>query len=134
MFYSSGYLQVDPLPGTKHFEPWWALLICDKDIAGYYSWHLKKFGIESNTANLWGIHISITRGEEPPNKELWNKQNGKLFNFGYDGFIRFDNGEHAWIDIYSEELSNFRESLGLIPKNKFHLTIGRLKYTFTKDE
>lgn len=134
MFRSSGFLQFDPLPGTKHFVPWWSLLRCEHDIAAYYAWHTNRFGIEVNVANLWGIHISVVKGEEPLHKELWGKHNGELFNFEYDGMIRFDNGEHAWIDIYSEELAEFRKSLGLIPRNKFHLTIGRLKYTFTKDE
>lgn len=126
MFQSTGILQYDPVSGTKHDEPWWALIKCDQGIADYYAWFLKRYGIEVNTFNLWDIHISVLKGEVPPNQENWGIYDGYEFNFYYNHIIRWDNGKHAWVDIYSEELSAVREAMGFPPKLWYHLTIGKL--------
>lgn len=128
MFTSSGILQYDPGKGNKKFEPNWALLICDDEISSYYTWHLKRHGWEtfSNDKGLWGTHISVMKGEEIPNPTNWGKYEGYEVEFHYNHIIRFDNGKHAWIDIYSEDLSAIREELGFTFKPWYHLTIGRL--------
>lgn len=130
MFQSSGILHFDPLKGTRHFEEFWGLVQCEQDLAKYYAWHLNKFGIEVNIANLWGIHISLLKGEEVP-KDTWNSLTKELegleIDFYYNHLIRFDNGKHAWVDVYSEDLSKVRKLFGFAPKPWFHMTIGRLK-------
>jgi hypothetical protein len=126
MFTSSGIFHYDPLPGTKHYEPWWALLSCDQQIAEYYAWFLKRQGVEVETANLWGVHVSVLKGEVPPNLENWGKYEDFEVEFHYNHFIRHDNGKHAWVDIYSEDLSAIRQELGFPAKPWYHLTIGRL--------
>jgi len=130
MFSTSGTLHFDLKRGTKQFEPWWCLLLCDNQIAEYYSWQLKKYGIESNPKGLWGTHISVVRGETVPDPSAWGKLEGYEVDFYYNHVIRFENGMHAWIDVYSEDLSAVREMLGFPFKPWFHLTIGRLERPF----
>lgn len=130
MFESSGILHYDPLPNTKHFEPNWALLLLSDDIAAYYAWHMKKFGIEIDPHNLWGTHISVIKGDEV-DPVLWKKYDGFEVKFHYTHLVRYDNGKHAWVDVYSEDLSEIRKELGLEPKRWFHLTVGKLKRPFT---
>jgi len=129
MYHGTGTIQFDPLKGTKHFDPWWALLVCDKGIADYYAWFLKRYGIEVNTASPWGTHISIIKGDCPPDLADWGKHEGEEMRFEFKNFVRYDNGKHAWLDVYSQDLSDFRQDLGLSEKKWFHLTVGRLRFT-----
>jgi hypothetical protein len=128
MFTSTGTLLYDPGKGLKKFDPWWALLLCDNEIARYYALQLKKQGIEvfSNDKGLWKTHISVMKGETPPNPEAWTKYDSMEVEFYYSHVIRSENGEHAWVDVYSEDLANIRQELGFGFKPWFHLTIGRL--------
>lgn len=132
MFTSTGILQYDPGKGDKHFDPWWALLTCDDEIARYYAWFLKRYGLEvhPNNKGLWGTHISILKGEVPPDTSNWGKYDGFEVEFNYNHIVRFDNGKHAWVDVYSEDLSAIREMMGFPAKPWFHLTIGRLKHFY----
>lgn len=132
MHTSTGILRYDCNQG-KYVEPWWALLECDQQIADYYTWHLKKRGIEvvSNSKGLWGTHISVMKGETPPHPEFWKKYQGYEVEFNYTHLIRHDNGEHAWVDVYSEDLSAIRQELGFPFKPWYHLTIGRLVRPYT---
>jgi hypothetical protein len=127
MFSSSGILRFDPKKNTKHFTPWWCLLECDENIAEYYAWLLKKYGLESNSKSLWGTHISVIKGEDIPDPSTWGNLEGMEVDFNYNNFVRFENGKHAWVDVYSEDLSAVREMLGLPFKPWYHLTIGRLE-------
>lgn len=133
MFTSSGILQYDPGKGRKNFEPDWALLLCDDELSRYYAWQLKKRGIEtySNDNGLWGTHISVMKGEPILKPKAWGKYEGYEVEYHYNHIIRFDNGKHAWIDIYSEDLSFIREELGFTFKPWYHLTVGRLVRPFT---
>jgi hypothetical protein len=140
MHLSSGTLHFDPLKGTKHWEPYWGLLQCDPEIAKYYAWHLKKYGVECETFNLWGIHVSVLKGQEKDqgiDQDKWDEQSklleGVEVDFYYNQVIRFDNGKHAWVDVYSEELAAVRERFGLPFKPWYHLTIGRLIRPFEVD-
>lgn len=135
MFTSTGILQYDPGKGSKHFESNWALLLCDDEISRYYSWLFKSRGIDTypNNNGLWGTHISVMKGDDIPNPEGWGKYEGYEVEFYYNHIIRFDNGKHAWLDIYSEDLSAIREELGFTFKPWYHLTIGRLVRPFNQD-
>ena len=132
MFTSTGILQYDPGKGSKQFVPNWALLICDDDVSRYYAWLLKKYGLESypNSHGLWGTHISVLKGDSLPNPQNWGKYEGYEVEFHYNHIIRFDNGRHAWLDVYSEDLSAIRQELGFGFKPWYHLTVGRLVRPF----
>lgn len=135
MFTSSGILQYDPRSGTKHDEAWWALLICDNELSRYYARLLKSHGVEvyPNDKSLWGTHISVLKGAEPPNPVAWGKYDGYEVEFHYNHLVRYDNGKHAWVDIYSDDLSYIRQELGFDAKPWYHLTIGRLVRPFEVD-
>lgn len=130
MFTSSGIVRFDPLKGSKHHEPWWCLLECDKQVAEYYAWLIKRYGLPVNTSSPWGTHISIIKGETVPNPSQWGKLEGAEIEFHYNHWVRFDNGQHAWVDVYSEDLAAVRESVGLPFKPWYHLTVGRLERTW----
>lgn len=128
MFTSTGILQYDPGKGQKHYDPWWGLLLCDDEVSKYYAWQLRKHGLEvfPNDKGLWGTHVSVLKGEVPPNPQAWGKYEGYEVQFHYSHIIRFENGKHAWVDVYSEELSAIREELGFGFKPWYHMTVGRL--------
>lgn len=132
MFTSTGILQYDPGKGEKHFDPHWALVLCDDEISRYYAWHLKRWGQEvyPNNKGLWRTHVSALKGDAPPNPSVWSKYDGFEIEYHYNHIIRYDNGKHAWVDVYSEDLSKIREELGLGPKYWYHLTVGRLMRPF----
>jgi hypothetical protein len=135
MLTSTGILHYDPGVGTKNFDPHWAILLCDDEIARYYAWHFKRRGIElhSNDKGLWKTHVSVLKGDTPPNLEAWKKYEGYEIEFHYNHIVRWDNGKHAWVDVYSEDLSYIRRELGFDSKPWYHLTIGRLVHPFDVD-
>jgi hypothetical protein len=131
-FTTTGIIQFDPGIGTKHFVPNWCLLLCDEEIARYYSWFLNKEKIEILKPNsIWSFHASVIKGEEPTkNKENWAKFDKQKITIHYGNFINYSNGRHAWISAYSDELSDIRDFYGLNTngkKLKYHMTLGRLK-------
>jgi hypothetical protein len=130
---SEGQLVFDPKRGTKYFEPWWALLACDQDIARFYAWLLKKHGLPTQKNGLWGAHVSVIKGDEPPEKNLWGKPH-KLIEFWYTNQIRWDNGVHAWLDVCCPQMSAIRQSMGLPPKDFYHMTLGRLEFRIAPEK
>lgn len=122
-------MNIDMHQGTKHFEPWWALVACDEGIIDYYNWFLKRRGDEYMPNKLWGPHISFVKGYEPAHKTHWKALQGVQIEYWYSNVVRTDNGKHAWLDVFSPQLAELRERLGLLSKIFFHLTIGRLKGT-----
>lgn len=163
MFTSYGRLKYDPRFQTR-YEPWWLLLQCDNGLSSFYrkliemertytvssrDWMSVK-GLEPSpfewpihipygkvTPSAWGAHISIVRGEEPPNKKAWKKYKNKRFKFKYDPRYINTNGKHWWFRAISPELEQIRLELGLTPEptyidyrtkelkvNHFHFTIG----------
>lgn len=135
MFTSTGILQYDPGKGSKQFDPHWALLLCDNELSRYYAWHMKKHGQEvyPNDKGLWATHVSVLKGDEPTNPAAWGKYQDYEVEYHYSHLIRYDNGKHAWVDVYSEDLSKIREELGFAPKFWYHMTIGRLVRPYEVD-
>lgn len=113
----------------KPVEGFWILLTCDPEIIRLYCWLAKSWGIPIEAGSRHGPHISVVKGEKAKNYQLVKSCKGMKFNFRYSNVVR-DNRYHAWLDVKSPELSQFREDLGLPPKpyHSFHLTIGRLRY------
>lgn len=122
---SVGKLAFDPLQGTKHYDPWWMLLVTDGEIQRLYGWFLKRYGIVAMPNKLWGPHVSIIKHEEPPDKTLWGGIDRDIV-FRYTTNIRWDNGMHAWLDVYCPMLSEVRQQFGLPAKEWFHMTLGRI--------
>ena len=104
----------------------------DDDIVDLYCWLSKRRGIFVRKNYLWGAHASTIKGEEPvQNKHLWGTDFGDI-EFHYTNIVRYDNGCHAWLDVYCERLGEIRElfglpninSIGEHPKH-YHMTLGR---------
>ena len=128
---STGTLMYEPGKGTKHYVPWWAIVRTDPGIIDLYCWLSRRYGKPITQNKLWGPHISGIKGEEPKNMDAWGKDFGEI-EFWYSNVIRYDNGMHAWLDIWSPMLHDIREQLGLPAKigfgghpRHFHMTLGR---------
>ncbi len=123
-------LKYDPVPLSGKvetmFKPWWMIATCEGDLTEYYAWHLKKRTGLILQRPAWGAHISVIRGEEPPNKELWKKHQDKEVTLLYDPNVR-TNGDHWWMRVHCNELLDIREELGLprFGALTLHLTLGR---------
>jgi hypothetical protein len=128
-YVSTGTLLFDPAPGTKRFEPWWALLLCDQQIIDYYAWLLLRRGIAIHKGSAWGAHVCFVRGEEPADKSVWGVDPGPV-TFHYSNVVRWDNGYHAWLNVWCPALTEIRNKLGLKARARtyYHLTLGRLVF------
>lgn len=124
---TTGQLCWDPTPpGSSGYVPWWALLRCDPGIIGFYGWLCKKHGIPLIKPRD-GAHISVVKGEEPQHRQLWGCPRPTVALW-YAAHVRYDNGRHAWLDVWSDDLNALRADLGLPPKinMSYHMTLGQL--------
>lgn len=141
-----GYLKYDPVSETTRYDPWWLAVMCPMGLALFYQDLIYKEASKTVAAHeafgfgdwpvikkqvkvkksVWGPHVSLIRGEEPSNKELWGKYDGKKIWFEYSPIVG-TNGCHYWLPVYSKEFFAIRVELGLPPETRapFHFTIGR---------
>jgi hypothetical protein len=110
---------------------WWLIIDCDPEL-GRFSRHLLVQGTyrtRTVQSPLWGTHISVVRGEEPPLKAAWERLNGQEVEFEYEPVIRETDG-YLWVPIRCEAALTHRQELGLQrePDPPLHLTIGNLKH------
>jgi len=132
-FTSTGTLKYDPPHGQtwgkNSSSAWWVILECDPGIVGFYRWLWEKRYWKKLVKPAWGSHISVVRGEEPPHRSLWDRLEGKTFEFSYSPEIH-DNGEYVWLDAEVPELFKVREELGLPrhPEFSWHITLGMHQY------
>jgi hypothetical protein len=126
---STGTVLYDPGLGTRHFDPWYALLSCDDGIVDYLTWHVRRAGIDLDKGSRWGAHVTFVRGEQPANPGAWGCGAGEEIAFHHAHVIRWTNGRHAWVDVWCPRLTELRAALGLVAKAnaKYHLTLGRLR-------
>jgi hypothetical protein len=125
---STATVLYDPGQGTRHFEPWFALLLCDEGIVEFYSWLLLRHGIDLERGSRWGAHVTFVRGQEPARPEEWGRDAGATVSFRYSNVIHWTNGRHAWVDVWCPDLNEMRARLGLPVRahSKYHLALGRL--------
>ena len=127
MFTGEGRLIYDPYARIKS-APWWMILKTDEGIIEYYQHWLKKHYDVGFERTVWGSHISVVRGQEPPNKAAWAKYKNEKIQFTYSNRVY----RAHWffcIDAYSPRLEEIRVELGLKPQPKhgLHLTVGRMQ-------
>ncbi len=133
---ATGRLVYDFGKGTKLFEPWWIMVFTDQGIIDYYAWLSKSYGIPLQKGSAYGAHVSVSRGEAPPNTDKWGLWDGTEIEFRYSHGMRWT-PYHAWVDVYCEKLNELRLELGyplkphkylsdgrVLPQS-FHLTVGR---------
>jgi hypothetical protein len=71
---SKGILRKDPRRKNIKFLPWWLIIEADPELGRYYlqmtNWEYRSHFQLQKPA--WGPHVTIVRGEEPPNIGFWN--------------------------------------------------------------
>lgn len=126
-FKSSGKLVYSPKTHLRDSQRW-LVLMCEDELAKYYCTLFRREfpWLPKLQRPVWGTHISIVRGEQIPNHEVWGLAANKFINFEYEPGVR-DNGEYYWLKVYCDELCAIREAFGLKREPQFglHLTIGR---------
>lgn len=106
---------------------WWLIIDCDPDL-GRFLRHLFAVGYHRTRSlqpPLWGPHISVVRGEEPPDPAAWGRLDGATVAFEYDSVLRETEG-FVWCPVECPEALAVRETLGLLrcPDPPLHLTVG----------
>lgn len=127
MYKSAGALQYN--------DQFRAVVWVDRGIADYYFNLIPKYYYAQR--QKYHPHITVVRPkyEVVKNKKLWNKYNGEVIEYTYDGMIHFD-GTYFYLNVYSDRIGNIREELGLprfrfndlgSKKRCYHITIGNIK-------
>jgi len=83
---------------------------------------------------MYPPHITVVRAFKEyvdPNHPAWKKHDGRMIDFEYDMENIYYNKPYYFLKVYSDELKDIREELGL-PRERpgfkdFHLTIGNTK-------
>jgi hypothetical protein len=109
---------------------WWLIIDCDPELGRYlrHLYTLGSFRTRKVQAPLWETHISVIRGEEPPDKRAWERFNGVEVEFDYEPVLRETQG-YLWAAVVCETALRHREELGLPrdPDPALHMTVGNLK-------
>ncbi len=110
---------------------WWLVIDADPEL-GRLLRHLYFLGchrVSKANPPLWGAHISVIRGEEPPEKAAWKRYDGQPIEFDYDPTVRETEG-YLWVPVTCDIALSHRLELGLPrePVPAMHLTIGNLKH------
>jgi hypothetical protein len=134
MHTGQGRVVVSPKPKGRYktaTRPWWMIIEVDEEIGRYYRELLSQFS-KAQYKNLrmpeWGTHISIVRGEEPPNMELWLNWEGKVVHFEYSHDIKqMPFTPYLWLPAKCPDAEAIRLELGLSkePQYGYHLTFAR---------
>lgn len=106
---------------------WWLIIDCDPEL-GRFLRHLFALGhYRTRTLQqpLWGPHMSVIRGEEPPNANAWGSANGVTVEFEYSPELHETDG-YVWSPVECPEALAVREMLGLprTPEPPLHLSVG----------
>ena len=132
----TGIIKYDPpRPGMKKRTQWWAVVNVDREITRYFRWMVKKNLWIDLCQPSWDAHISIIRGERPPEDKmhLWKKYDGQEIEFKYSVNVRqsgdttgWDRPDHFWfVEVECPMLKQIREEFGFKSNWKQHITIGR---------
>jgi hypothetical protein len=116
-------------PNTK-LKPWWLIVRVPHGVVLYYQdwvWRTERTKL---TTSAWGAHLSVIRGERPPNKELWKQHANRKIKIEYDANPICNRMGHWWLPARCPDLNDIRKDLGLNPRPRvpFHITIGKAAY------
>jgi hypothetical protein len=109
---------------------WWLIIDCDPEL-GRFLRHLYTIACHRTRvaqAPLWGTHISVIRGDVPPNQAAWGRFQGAEVEFEYEPLVQ-ETGGYLWVPVACAPALARREQLGLPrePEPPLHLTIGNLQ-------
>lgn len=132
---STGMLRYSPElgPGAGHTRRdggntwWWLIVDCDPELGRYlrHQFLLGHRRTRTLQSPLWGAHISVIRGEVPPNPAAWKRLDGTTVEFDYDPVVCETEG-FVWCPVPCAQALSIREELGLPrePSPALHLTFG----------
>lgn len=107
----------------------YAIAWTDRQIGEYYYSLLPKYlHVQRQKEHS---HITVCRKDiETPDYTYWRYREREVIEFTYDGILYHDD-LYVWLDVYSEEIGEIREMLGLSRMRDgfdcYHLTIANLK-------
>jgi hypothetical protein len=109
---------------------WWLIIDCDPELGRLLRrlYEMATYRTRTVQAPLWGTHISVIRGEEPPNPGDWGRLQGVEVEFEYEPLVQ-ETADSLWVAVACERALAHREQLGLAraPQPPLHLTIGNLR-------
>lgn len=120
--------------GTLKYFTQSASVLIDPDIYFYYRSLIPQAKRPPN-GQRYPAHISVVRRQKPTNPSVWGKYEGRLVKFHYENVVRFGT-IYCWLNVYSTELEEIVNELGLPPPNPiynpdgrrcFHITLGNFK-------
>ena len=130
-----GILEYDLDRGTmKKKKDFWLVLQLPYEIVKYYQYFLKTDLHLDIKDPQWGAHVSIVRGEVPPNPEFWKKYDGQKMKIKFYPEVeevkdKKNPGSFYVIEFDDEFIAHIRSELGLQSKYlRYHLTVGRTYY------
>ncbi|HEY8505328.1 MAG TPA: hypothetical protein VIL46_12150 [Gemmataceae bacterium] len=110
---------------------WWLIIDCDPELGRYlrHLFTLSTFRTRKLQPPLWGAHISVIRGEEPPDPAAWGRLDGQSVEFEFEPAVRETDG-YLWVPVFCDPALRIREELALPrePNPPLHLTVGNLKH------
>lgn len=106
---------------------WWLFCSVEWGIIDFYGWLARRYGMNLVKGSWSGPHVSIVRGEEPVDKNLWRRLQKVEVPFQYSNQIRANDG-HIWLDVEPTHFNEIRRELGLPSRRGFHITLGRFKW------
>jgi hypothetical protein len=109
---------------------WWLILDVDPELGRYLraEYSRARFRTVQLQPPLWGTHVSVVRGEEPPAKAAWKSFDGRRVEVWYGRDVQ-ETGEYAWLPASCPAATAIRVELGLPPEPTpgLHLTFGNTK-------
>lgn len=109
---------------------WWLILDCDPELGRLmrHFYQLSRHKTVAPQPPLWGTHVSVIRGEEPPDKTHWKRLAGVTVELEYEPEVR-ETHDYLWVPVWCPVVNEHRAELGLPtePNPPLHLTFGNLK-------
>lgn len=108
---------------------WWVIIDCDPELGRLlrHFYQRSRFNTVAPQPPLWGTHVSVIRGEEPPDKTRWKARDGVVVELEYETSVAETRG-YLWVPVWCPVSNELRTELGLSaePTPSMHLTFGNL--------
>lgn len=105
--------------------------IADEELCRYYRYWVKKCLYLTLFRPSWHSHITVSKLNSIEKFETVKKFNKKKIKFFYEPIVRYAGDTtndkppiHWFIDVYSDDIREIRQTLDLPDYTKFHITIG----------
>lgn len=109
---------------------WWLILDCDPELGRLLRHFYRKSRCNTVMPQppLWGTHVSVIHGDEPPDKAHWKRLAGLEVEVEYALDVQVTH-DYLWVPAWCPLALEHRAELGLPPEPDppLHLTFGNLK-------